>query len=122
MLLDNKIPRRSIYGLTGPVSSPPGVLLIYRDLHLLRELIRRDFNARFTGSALGLAWAVLQPLSLVVLYWFVFTFMIPRGPGGGDAYIYFIISGLLPSLPVTERILRSPTCIIESSTMITRFH
>src|SRR6185369_2050308 len=107
MLLDNKIPRRSIYGLTGPVSSPPGVLLIYRDLHLLRELIRRDFNARFTGSALGLAWAVLQPLSLVVLSWFVFTFMIPRGPGGGDGYIYFLILGLIPWLAINEGAIRS---------------
>ncbi|MGH7485604.1 MAG: ABC transporter permease, partial [bacterium] len=88
------------------MSSPQEQTLIYRDLHLLRELIRRDFNARFTGSALGLAWAVLQPLSLVILYWFVFTFMIPRGGGGGDGYIYFLISGLLPWLAVNEGILR----------------
>jgi ABC-type polysaccharide/polyol phosphate export permease len=100
------------------VSSPQEQPPIYRDLHLLRELIRRDFNARFTGSALGLTWAVLQPLSLVILYWFVFTFMIPRGGGGGDGYIYFLISGLLPWLAVNEGILRSTTCIVENSTMV----
>ena len=97
------------------VQEPP---LIYRDLHLLRELIRRDFNARFTGSALGLAWAVLQPLSLVVLYWFVFTFMIPMGAGGGDGYIYFLISGLLPWLAINEGIMRSTTSIVENSMMV----
>jgi ABC-type polysaccharide/polyol phosphate export permease len=118
MLSDNKIPRRSIYGLSSPVSSP-GVPPIYRDLHLLRELIRRDFNARFTGSALGLAWAVLQPLSLVVLYWFVFTFMIPGARGGsGDRYIYFLISGLIPWLAINEGIIRSTTSIVENSTMV----
>ena len=37
------------------------------DAHLLYQLVRRDFRTRFTGSMLGFAWAVLQPLSLVVL-------------------------------------------------------
>ena len=99
--------------------SSAGASFIYRDLHLLRELIRRDFNARFTGSALGLAWAVLQPLSLVVLYWFVFTFMIPGARGGsGDGYIFFLISGLIPWLAINEGIIRSTTSIVENSTMV----
>lgn len=90
--------------------------------HLLRELIRRDFNARFTGSALGLAWAVLQPLSLVALYWFVFTWMIPGGRAGGtgDSYIYFLIAGLLPWLGINEGLMRSATSIVENSTIVRR--
>jgi lipopolysaccharide transport system permease protein len=82
-------------------------------------LIRRDFNARFTGSALGLAWAVLQPLSLVVLYWFVFTWMIPRGAGAqDDRYIYFLIAGLIPWLGINEGVSRSTTSIVENAPMV----
>ncbi len=118
MLLDNNIPRASIYGLSLRLSSPQELPPIYRDLHLLRELIRRDVNARFTGSVLGLAWAVVQPLSLVVLYWFVFTMMIPRGPSSGDGYIYFLISGLIPWLAISEGVIRSTTSIVENATMV----
>jgi lipopolysaccharide transport system permease protein len=91
-------------------------------LHLLRELIRRDLTARFTGSALGLAWAILQPLSLVVLYWFVFTFMIPGGRAGGtgDQYIYFLIAGLLPWLGVSEGLSRSTTSVVDNSAIVRR--
>ena len=91
-------------------------------LHLLRELIRRDLTARFTGSALGLAWAILQPLSLVVLYWFVFTFMIPggRAGGSGDDYIYFLIAGLLPWLGVSEGLTRSTTSVVDNSAIVRR--
>jgi lipopolysaccharide transport system permease protein len=91
-------------------------------LHLLRELIRRDLTARFTGSALGLAWAILQPLSLVVLYWFVFTFMIPGGRAGGtgDQYIYFLIAGLLPWLGVSEGLARSTTSVVDNSAIVRR--
>jgi lipopolysaccharide transport system permease protein len=92
---------------------------MFRNLHLLRELIRRDFNARFTGSALGVVWAVLQPLTLVVLYWFVFTFMIPRAPGStDDHYIYFLIAGLIPWLGINEGILRSTTSIVDNAPVV----
>ena len=94
----------------------------YATLHLLRELIKRDFNARFTGSALGLAWAILQPLSLVALYWFVFTFMIPGGRAGGQgsSYIYYLISGLIPWLGVSEGLTRSTTAVVENSAIVRR--
>jgi lipopolysaccharide transport system permease protein len=94
----------------------------YANLHLLRELIKRDFNARFTGSVLGVAWAVLQPLSFVVLYWFVFTFMIPGGRAGGlgDSYIYFLIAGLIPWLGLNEGLIRSTTAIVENASLVRR--
>lgn len=85
-------------------------------------MIKRDVHARFTGSALGITWAVLQPLSLVALYWFVFTFMIPGGRAGGtgDAYIYFLIAGLLPWLGFNEGVMRSTTVILEHAPLVRR--
>jgi lipopolysaccharide transport system permease protein len=93
----------------------------YKNVHLLRELVRRDFHARFTGSALGVFWAVLQPLSLVVLYWFVFTFMFSRGPAADNKhYIDFLIAGLLPWLGINEGIIRSTTVIVDNAAMVRR--
>jgi ABC-type polysaccharide/polyol phosphate export permease len=82
--------------------------------------VKRDFAARFTGSALGLFWAVLQPLSLVVVYWFVFTYMFTRGPASSDDYILFLISGLLPWLGINEGVVRSTTSIVENAPMVRR--
>jgi ABC-2 type transport system permease protein len=95
-------------------------------LHLLRELIKRDFQSRFAGSALGLTWAVLHPLSLLILYWFVFTFMIPGGrlgfgdAGGDHPYLYFLIAGLLPWIGFNEGLIRSTTTIVENSALVRR--
>ncbi|HEV8661284.1 MAG TPA: ABC transporter permease [Thermoanaerobaculia bacterium] len=92
-----------------------------RNLHLLHQLVRRDFAARFTGSALGLGWAVLQPLTLVVLYWFVFTFMIPQGPGARDnGYVLFLIAGLVPWIGFNEGLMRSTTSIVDNATIVRR--
>jgi lipopolysaccharide transport system permease protein len=106
----------------GPCQGLIEVPATYATLHLLRELIKRDFQARFTGSALGVVWAVLQPLSLVALYWFVFTFMIPGGRAGGSGgeYIYFLISGLIPWLGINEGLIRSTTSIVENGPIVRR--
>jgi lipopolysaccharide transport system permease protein len=70
---------------------------------------------------LGILWAVLQPLSLVVVYWFVFTYMFTRGPAAGnDHYIYFLIAGLIPWLAINEGIVRSTTTIVENAPMVRR--
>ena len=92
--------------------------LTYRNLNLLRELVRRDFQARFAGSALGLFWAVLQPLSMVLMYWFVFTYMFGRGPGSNPHYFEFLIAGLLPWLGIAEGLSRSTTVIVENAPMV----
>ncbi len=94
---------------------------IPRNLHLLRELVKRDLSARFAGSALGLVWAVLQPLTLVALYWFVFTVMMPRGgPAGDSDYALYLISGLLPWLGLNEGLTRSATAIVDNASMVRR--
>ena len=82
--------------------------------------MKRDFTARFSGSALGIFWAILQPLSLVVLYWFVFTYMFSRGPARDNDYILFLISGLLPWLGINEGVMRSTTSIVENAPMVRR--
>src|SRR5207244_6451174 len=63
----------------------------------------------------------LQPLSLVILYWFVFTFMFTRAPGANSSeYIHFLISGLIPWLAINEGIIRSTTSIVENAPMVRR--
>ena len=64
---------------------------------------------------------MLQPLSLVVLYWFVFTYMFSRGPAArGDHYIDFLIAGLLPWLGLNEGIIRGTTSIVDNAAMVRR--
>ncbi len=119
MLLDNKL--AALCKRRYRLLSRTGKLTVTRDFHLLRELIRRDLAARFTGSALGLLWAVLQPATLIAVYWFVFTYMIPvRSANGANDYMYFLIAGLIPWLAMNEGIMRSMTSIVENGPMVRR--
>ena len=100
-------------------TQPPGRAA--QAFHLIVELVKRDVRARFMGSALGLSWTVLQPLTLLALYWFVFTFMIPRTPTPGTGnYALFLISGLIPWIAMSEGIVRGTTSIVENAPLVRR--
>lgn len=66
-----------------------------RYAHSLWLLSARDLKVRYSTSALGYLWSVLDPLVMSAIYWFVFTQVFHRDVGE-DPYIIFLISALLP--------------------------
>ncbi|QKJ20012.1 ABC transporter permease [Microbacterium hominis] len=66
-----------------------------RYLHSLWLLSARDLKVRYSTSALGYLWSVLDPLVMSAIYWFVFTQIFERSVGH-DPYIVFLITALLP--------------------------
>ena len=40
---------------------------------LLRTLVRRDLEARYKGSVLGNLWSLVNPLSQLLIYTYVFS-------------------------------------------------
>jgi ABC-2 type transport system permease protein len=65
-------------------------------MHSLWLLSARDLKVRYSTSALGYLWSVLDPLVMSAIYWFVFTQVFQRGGVGEEPYIVFLIAGLLP--------------------------
>jgi len=61
---------------------------------ILWLLIGRDVRVRYASSILGYFWAVLDPLALSVVYWFLFTQVITRKVGF-PPYILFLVIGQL---------------------------
>ena len=74
-------------------------LIIYRRLKDYRDLllvfIWREFSIRYKQSFIGILWAVLQPLSMMLLFTFVFTYIKPV-KFSDYPYVLFLYSALLP--------------------------
>jgi len=58
-------------------------------------LTARDLRVRYSTSALGYFWSILDPLVMAGIYWFVFTQVFKRDVGE-EPYIVFLLSALLP--------------------------
>jgi lipopolysaccharide transport system permease protein len=90
-------------------------------LFLLRELVRRDVQGRYAGSALGFFWSFIQPLAQLLLFTFVFSIVIrvgadSRWPGVGFAALLF--AGLLPWIAVSDGVTRSVTTITDHANLV----
>jgi ABC-2 type transport system permease protein len=66
-----------------------------RYFHSLWLLSARDLRVRYSTSALGYLWSILDPLVMSGIYWFVFTQVFHRDVGE-NPYIVFLITALLP--------------------------
>lgn len=89
-------------------------------LFLLKELVKRDFQGRYAGSALGLVWSFLQPLWMLLLFTFVFSTVMKISLAGARTghFAVFLFSGLLPWMAVQEGVSRASTAITDNSSLV----
>src|SRR5206468_6677777 len=69
-----------------------GDVVRYRDL--FANLFRRDLQAKYRGSALGVLWTVANPVMLMGVYLLVFGVIWKSPFANGDNYALFLLSGL----------------------------
>src|SRR3954451_7952453 len=70
-------------------------LVRYRGL--IQSLVARELKARYRGSFLGFFWSFINPLLLLLVYSFVFTFVMPASKDPRiTPYALFMFCGILP--------------------------
>src|SRR3954447_14153488 len=62
---------------------------------ILWLLVRRDLKVRYASSALGYVWTVLDPFMMILIYWFVFSFIFRGRSVGEEPYILYLAFGQL---------------------------
>lgn len=90
---------------------------------LLVQLVRRDFQQRYVGSAAGWLWGAIHPLVLLASYYFVFKVCLRATLPPGevtDNYLMFMFCGFLPWLLFQDTVVRSAGSLIEHSNLITK--
>ena len=89
---------------------------LWNNRHLIRSMVRRDILARYRGSIGDAFWTILNPLLLMLTYFFVFGVVL-RARFGADAsstgYVKYFLAGMLPWLAFTEAAGRAPHVILE---------
>lgn len=85
--------------------------------HALWILTVRDLRVRYSTSALGYVWSILDPLVMSGIYWFVFTQVFSRDVGE-EPYIVFLLAALLPWMWFTGSISDSTRAFIREAKLV----
>jgi len=82
-------------------------------------LIKNDFKKEYLGSYFGLVWAFIQPLSFMVVIWFVFEIGFRAGPVTGDTpFFLWLICGMIPWFFIANAITSGTNSIVTNSFLV----
>ncbi len=87
------------------------------------QLVRRDFEQRYVGSAAGWLWGAIHPMVLLLSYYFVFEVCLKMTLPPGEItenYLLYLFCGFLPWLLFQDTVMRSAGSLIEHSNLITK--
>ncbi len=111
------------------VLRPPGSVLTGLVAHLRRlprysellwTLTMHRVKVRYKQSVLGWAWAVLQPLLLMLIFTVLFSMTSSRVASGGIPYSVFVYAGILPWSFFSTAIANSTNSLVGQANLVTK--
>jgi lipopolysaccharide transport system permease protein len=97
-------------GFTEPIAT------LWRNRGVIRVMVRRDILGRYRGSFAGAFWTLINPLLLMLTYFFVFGLVLRsriEGDPGRTGFGLYFLAGMLPWLAVSEALGRAPAVILD---------
>ena len=91
----------------------------YREL--LYFLAWRDLKARYAQTVMGFAWALLQPLCMMLIFTVIFS-KIARFPSDNVPYPLFAYAALVPWTYLSKSLDRSGFSVVAESNLITKIY
>src|SRR3954454_21770691 len=111
----NEIPTIVIRPSSGWIGLKLKEVWAYREL--LYFLVWRDIKVRYKQTALGAAWAIIQPLFSMVVFSLFFG-KLAKMPSDGIPYPIFAYTGLVPWTFFANGLSQSSNSLVDSANLI----
>ncbi len=105
-----------------PLSPPTannGLLAVFQRRYLLRLLVRREINARYQGSFLGLLWSYINPLSQFLVYYVIIGVLLQLHKNVENFAIH-LFAGLIIVHFFTETFGAGTRSIVRNKALVTK--
>jgi len=94
---------------------------LWQSRELLLVLTLREVKVRYKQSVLGILWAVIQPLSIMLVFTFFFG-RLAAIPSDGIPYSLFVYAGLVPWTFFSNAVTGSANSLVGNSSLITKVY
>ena len=92
---------------------------IFQYREAVRNLVARDLKVRYSNSALGVVWSLFSPLLMTLVYYVVFTYLVPSGI---QKFPVFIMAGLMPWTFFASSMIGTTLAISSNGQLINRVY
>lgn len=97
------------------------LLEAWRHKEVLGFLVWRDLKVRYAQTAIGGAWAVLQPL-LLMLVFSVFFGRLAKLPSNGVPYPVFAYTALVPWTLFSQSLSSASSSVVDNNTLVSKVY
>ena len=98
-----------------------GLKELWQYRELLYFLIWRDVKVRYKQTAIGAAWAIIQPLMTMIIFTMVFG-KFANMPSDGLPYPIFTFAALLPWTYFSKALSQSVSSVVADANLITKVY
>jgi len=94
---------------------------LWANRELLLFLVWRDIKVQYAQTALGAAWAVLQPLLTMLIFTVIFG-RLAKIPSDGVPYSVFTLAALIPWMYFSNAFSAASSSLVTSANLITKVY
>jgi len=94
-------------------------LVDYREL--VAVMIARDIKVRYKQTVMGVAWAVIQPITMMLIFTLIFS-KLAKIPSDGYPYPIFVFSGMLAWNFFSSSISSAGMSLVGSSNLVSKVY
>jgi ABC-2 type transport system permease protein/lipopolysaccharide transport system permease protein len=94
---------------------------VWRARELVRSLVERELRAYYTRATLGFAWAIITPVTFMLVF-MLFVPRFGRVDTGGTPYPLFLYLGLLPWTFFSGSVSRAGLSLIQNAPLLNRMY
>jgi len=100
------------------------IKLIINQRDLIFDMARREVRDRYIGSLLGFVWTFIQPVTMIFVFWFVFSVGFKSHPLGNVPFVVWLTAGMAAWFVFADIVTGSSIAVTSNTNLIkkTLFH
>lgn len=91
---------------------------VVRDKKLIFNLAKNDFKTKYAGSYFGIIWAFVQPVIMILVYWFALGVGLRSGESMSYPFVLWLMCGLVPWFFFSEALGSGTNALTEYSYLV----
>lgn len=91
---------------------------VVKQRYLIVSMAKREVAMQYIGSLLGVFWAFLHPLVMILVFWFIFSVGFRVQPMQDVPFVVWLTAGMAPWFYFSEIVTGSVSVVVSNSNLV----